>query len=430
MDRRRPKVCVVLVDRANYGRLKPVIRAISHRPELELQILAAGTMVLARFGHPVDVVAADGFRIDGEIFVELEGSTPTTMAKSVGFAVVEFASEFQRLKPDVVLLIGDRYEALAAAIAAAYMNICIVHVQGGEVSGSIDESARHAISKFAHYHFPSTKRSAEYLIRMGETPSTILGIGCPSSDIARTLDTRVTPAMVNAAGSGSMLDVNKPYVLVIFHPTTTEYGGEQAQIQQLLSALDRLSLQTLLLWPNIDAGSDQISKAIRIFRDQNAPKWLRIVTNLMPEHYLKVLASTACAIGNSSSFVRDAGYFGTPVVLVGERQKGREADIHVSRVAPMADDIFRATLRQIEHGRYAPSSLYGDGMVSERLAESLTRLRPYTQKRLHYIVEETVAGPTNGHANLGHHHGERRIEGDSEQESGAARESTVIGIHG
>src|ERR1043166_6985837 len=163
----RRKVCVVLVDRANYGRLKPVMQAIADRPELELQVLASGTMVLERFARPVQVVEADGFPVDGEIYRELEGSTPATMAKSVGFGVVEFASELRRLKPDLVLLIGDRYEALAAAIAAAYMNLCLVHIQGGEVSGSIDESARHAISKFAHYHFPSTVRSAAYLRRMG-----------------------------------------------------------------------------------------------------------------------------------------------------------------------------------------------------------------------------------------------------------------------
>src|SRR5579885_2515532 len=180
------KVCVVLVDRANYGRLQPVMRAIAAHPALRMQVMATGTMVLGRFGRPVEVVRADGFPVDSEIYIELEGSTPATMAKSVGFGVVEFASEFQRLKPDLVLLIGDRYEALAAAIAAAYMNICIVHIQGGEVSGSIDESARHAITKFAHYHFPSTRRSAEYLLRMGERPETILGIGCPSSDIARS----------------------------------------------------------------------------------------------------------------------------------------------------------------------------------------------------------------------------------------------------
>src|SRR5579885_2893028 len=162
------------------------MQAIAERPELELQVIAAGTMVLERFGFPIDVLKRDGFDIDGEIYIELEGSTPATMAKSVGFGVVEFASEFQRLAPELVVLIGDRYEALAAALAAAYMNICIVHIQGGEVSGSIDESARHAITKLAHYHFPSTKRSADYLVRMGESPKSILGIGCPSSDIARS----------------------------------------------------------------------------------------------------------------------------------------------------------------------------------------------------------------------------------------------------
>src|SRR6185437_5754192 len=130
------------------------------------------------------IVRADGFNVDSEIYIELEGSTPTTMAKSIGFGVVEFASEFHRLKPDVVVLIGDRYEALAAAVAAAYMNLTLVHIQGGEVSGSIDESARHAITKFAHFHFPSTHRSASYLMKMGERPDTILGVGCPSSDIA------------------------------------------------------------------------------------------------------------------------------------------------------------------------------------------------------------------------------------------------------
>src|SRR3954465_9067925 len=209
MERR--KVCVVLVDRANYGRLKPVMRAIADHPQIEMQVVAAGTMVLGRFGRPVDVVRADGFRIDSEVYIELEGSTPATMAKSVGFGVVEFASEFQRLAPELVVLIGDRYEALAAAIAAAYMNICIAHIQGGEVSGSIDESARHAITKFAHFHFPSTTRSAEYLIRMGENPASVLGVGCPSSDIARTLESGLTAEILNAPGSGATLNPKEPF---------------------------------------------------------------------------------------------------------------------------------------------------------------------------------------------------------------------------
>lgn len=387
------KICVVLVDRANYGRIKPVVQAIANQPELELQIVAAGTMVLERFDQPVNIVRQDGFRVDGEVYLELEGSTPATMAKSVGFGVVEFASEFQRLKPDVVLLIGDRYEMLAAAIAAAYMNICIAHIQGGEVSGSIDESARHAISKFAHFHFPSTRRSADYLIRMGERPDTILSVGCPSSDIARTFDRTLSSEIVNTGGGGVPIDVEQQFLLVLFHPTTTEYGGERAQMESVLEALRRLAMQTILLWPNIDAGSDHISKAIRSFRVNHQPNWLRNLTNLSPENYLKVLANAACAIGNSSSFVRDAGYFGTPIVLVGNRQEGRETDSHVTRVQPEADQVFAATQRQLQHGRYAPSTLYGDGYVSERIANGLVKLQPYIQKRLNYVYEmESAAG--------------------------------------
>ena len=156
----------------------------------------------------------------------------------------------------------------------------------------------------------------------------------------------------------------------------------------MLQALNGVGLQAILLWPNIDAGADRISKAIRIFRDQEKPSWLRVLTNLDPESYLKVLSNTACAVGNSSSFVRDASYFGTPVVLVGNRQEGRETDEHVMSVEPVASDIIMAIDRQVAHGRYAPSTLYGDGHVSEGIAEALTRITPYIQKRLHYIYED------------------------------------------
>lgn len=381
------KVCVVLVDRANYGRMKPVMAAIAVHPGLQIQVLAAGTMVLERFDQPVRMVKQDGFTVDGEIYIELEGSVPVTMAKSVGFGVVEFASEFQRLRPDIVLLIGDRYEALAAAIAAAYMNLCIAHIQGGEVSGSIDESARHAITKFAHFHFPSTRRSAEYLLRMGERPDTVLTIGCPGSDIARTLDRVVRPEMLNSRGSGAVIDPKLPFLLALFHPTTTEYGDERRQMGELLAALNIVKLPTLLLWPNIDAGADRVTKTIRIFRDQVRPAWLRAMTNLPPEDYQRVLAVAACAVGNSSSFVRDAGYFGTPVVLVGDRQEGREADVHVAGVSPDREQIAVAIRYQIAHGRYAPSALYGDGCVAPRIATALANLSPYVQKRLEFTRE-------------------------------------------
>jgi UDP-hydrolysing UDP-N-acetyl-D-glucosamine 2-epimerase len=375
------------VDRANYGRLKPVLAAIKNHCSLQLQILATGTMVLERFDSPVNVVRGDGFDVDSEIYIELEGSTPATMAKSIGFGLIEFAGEFQRLKPDVVLLIGDRYEALAAAIAAAYMNICLVHIQGGEVSGSIDESARHAITKFAHFHYPSTYRAADYIVRMGEDPSTILGVGCPSSDLARTLNLTIESSTVNGRGSGAIIDVDAPYQLVIFHPTTTNFGSERQQMDELLEALRRLHQPTIMLWPNIDAGSDHVSKAIRVFRERHRPDWLRILINLPPDTYHRVLARAACAIGNSSSFVRDASFFGTPVVLVGDRQMGRETDEHVIHVRPDADEVTQAVAAQLAHGHYPASQLYGDGYVADQIAASLATIHLYNQKRLHFIYD-------------------------------------------
>ena len=380
----RRRICVVLVDRANYGRMKPVMRSIANHPALELVVVAGGTMPLERFGRAVDIVRVDGFDIAGQVLMELEGSTPLTMTKSVGFGVIEFASEFQRQEPDVVLVIGDRYEALAATLAAAFMNLCVAHIQGGEISGSIDESTRHAMTKFSHFHFPATCRAADNLVRMGERPETILAVGCPSSDIARELERKLTVADLNAAGSGAIINPASPFLLVLFHPITTEYGSESSQIRALLDALGNLAMPTLLLWPNIDAGADHISKSIRQFRDRHKPSWLRSMTNLQPETYLRTLAAAACAIGNSSSFVRDAGYFGTPVALVGDRQSGREHDVHVKAVAPSTAAILETVRVQLAHGRYAPSALYGDGFVSGRIADALAKLEPYHQKRLAY----------------------------------------------
>jgi UDP-N-acetylglucosamine 2-epimerase len=195
---------------------------------------------------------------------------------------------------------------------------------------------------------------------------------------------------INLQGSGRLIDFAKPFLLVVFHPTTTEYGGEQQQMAELLQALDNLQRQTILLWPNIDAGADHISKAVRVFREQRKPTWLRVLTNLRPEDYLKVLCAASCAVGNSSSFVRDAGYFGTPVVLVGCRQDGRETDEHVTPVSPLAAQIVDAVSMQLEHGRYAPSTLYGDGHISERIAQALVCLKPYIQKRLNYIYDDST----------------------------------------
>jgi len=381
----RRKIAVVLVDRANYGRMKPVMAAIASTPQLEMQVICAGTMVLERFGQATKIVRRDGFTIDSEVFIELEGSNPITMAKSLGFAVIEFSSEFARLKPDIVLVIGDRYEAFAATIAASYLNLCIAHIQGGEVSGSIDESARHCMTKLAHYHFPATTRARDYIVRMGEDPNTVFNVGCPSGDSALKLAGPPEKELFEK-GIGGTIDP-KSYLLVVFHPVTTEFGLENDETANLIQAVAELGKTVLWLWPNIDAGSDHVSKVIRAYREANDTHWLRLVKNYSPEDYHRVLANATCAIGNSSSFVRDSTFFGTPVVLVGDRQRGRETGPNLVAVPPVKDKIVEAAKKQIEHGRFHVSDLYGKGDSAPQIVASLLALEPYVQKNLHFASE-------------------------------------------
>lgn len=386
MSNGKRKIAVPIVDRANYGRLKPVLLTIQSHKDMELQIICSGSTVLERFGLPINDIRKDGFPVVRAVHIEIEGSIPSTMAKSFGMGVIEFASEFQQLQPDLLLAIGDRYEMLSAVIAASFMNIPIAHIQGGEVSGSIDENTRHAITKFAQYHFPATQRAAEYVIQMGEDPRTVFNFGCPGSEVARLNEVQVTSDTINAHGSGAALDIERPFVLVIYHPVTTSFGHETEPVAELITALDELKMQTLWLWPNIDAGADHISKLIRLYREHHNPDWLRLAKNFSPEVYGRILAKAAVAVGNSSSFVRDSGFYGTPVLLVGDRQIGREFSENVT-VAPREDaaTILGEIRRKLQHGRYPPSRLYGDGYVARKIADKLAEVPLYVQKHLHYI---------------------------------------------
>ncbi len=385
---KKRKICVVLVDRANYGRMWSVMRAIQEHPALELQTVCTGTMLLERFGRAVDIVERDGFGVDGRVYMELEGSVPVTMAKSLGFAIIEMASELHRLHPDIVLLIGDRYEALASAQAAVYQNMCLAHIQGGEVSGSIDECTRHAITKFSHFHFPATERAAEYLVRLGENPAHVFNYGCPVGDTIIHLTDELPCDLFAKLGVGTPLDAKQPFFLVIFHPVTTEYGRDLQHANEILSALAELKHPTVWLWPNIDAGADHISKCLRKYRESHPDNsWLHLIKNLTPELFQIVLRRAECAIGNSSSFIRDSTFSGTPVVLTGDRQEGREIAENLLTVPCQADAIKEAVVRQCEHGRYEPSSLYGNGNASPQIADTLATVDIYVQKRLNYIDE-------------------------------------------
>jgi len=381
------KICVVLVNRANYGRLKPVMEELKSSKDFDLQVVCAGSMLLDRFGQAEKVVEEDGFPIHGRIYTEVEGSTPASMSKSIGIGIMEFTSEFTRLDPDIVLIIGDRYEALAAAVSAAYMNIFIAHIQGGELSGSIDESARHVITKLSHLHFPATKRAAEYILRMGEREDSVFNFGCPVGDYILNLDNHIDNKLLQN-GVGNPIDTNSPFFLVIYHPVTTLFNEQANQAHELLLALDKKNIPTLWLWPNIDAGSDIISKEIRRFREMHNPEWLYLLKNIDPENFQKLLKKAICAIGNSSSFIRDTTFTGTPVVLVGDRQYGREHGKNLISCKPEQNQILDSINHQLQHGRYASEGLYGDGTAAPNIVKTLKNFTPYVQKTLQYPLND------------------------------------------
>jgi UDP-hydrolysing UDP-N-acetyl-D-glucosamine 2-epimerase len=383
------KIAVVLADRANYGRLKPVLKNLKESDQIQLMLICAGSMLLNRFGSAVDIVRADGFDIDEEVYIEVEGSHLVTMTKSIGLGIIEFTQVFSRLMPDFVLIIGDRYEVLSVAISAVYQNICLIHIQGGEVSGSIDELTRHAITKLSHYHFPATKRAGEHILAMGEDPKTVFPFGCPSADVVANVTKGPSSDLFDSLGIGKHIDFSKRFILVVFHPVTTESGDSKEQIESLLNAVKETQEQAIVLWPNIDAFSDKISRVIRGFRERNKDYPLHLYKNFPPDVFIAVLAKTACAVGNSSSFVRDASFVGTPVVLVGTRQDGRERCGSVIRVESKREDIFAAIKKQLSNGRYKCSNLYGEPGVSNKIVETITTLKPYTQKRL-FIADNAI----------------------------------------
>jgi UDP-hydrolysing UDP-N-acetyl-D-glucosamine 2-epimerase len=380
------KVCVVVASRANYGRIKTVLEAIREHPALELQLVVSASALLSRFGSAIDVIRSDGFEPDRCIHIIVEGENPTTMAKSTGLAVMEMATAFENLKPDIALTVADRFETLATAIAAAYMNIPVAHTQGGEVTGSIDESVRHAITKLAHVHFPATAESRERLIRLGEDPAQIFLTGCPAMDLLPPLADEPLPRdlLKRYGGVGTEIDPSQPYLIVLQHPVTTEYGRGFAQIQETLLAIHQFDMQTLWFWPNVDAGSDDVSKGIRTFREHVRDSRIHFFINLSPEDYARVLAHSACIIGNSSSALREAAFLGVPAVNIGTRQAGRERGPNVVDVGYARSEIRAAIESQRKIGRYPRSKIFGDGQAGRRIAEALATCDPPLQKRISY----------------------------------------------
>ena len=382
------KVCVVVGSRANYSSIKSVMRAITRRPNLRLQLIVGASAVLDRFGSVIEVIERDGFVPDARVNMIIEGETPLTMAKSTGLGLLELPTLFDMLQPDLVVSVGDRFEAMATAVAAAYMNIPVAHTMGGEVTGTIDESIRHAVTKLAHLHFPANQQAADRIVKMGEDPSKVCVVGCPRIDlvaeVAAGSSGELDAAWLDREGVGGDVDPSEPFLLVTQHPVTTEYGEGEQQVVETLEALRTLGMPAIVLWPNVDAGSDDVARGIRKFREQRHPEHIRFYKNFPVETYIRLMIHAACLVGNSSASIREGAYLGVPAVNIGTRQTGRERGSNVVDVSYARGAIVDAVERQIDHGRYRSEHVYGDGKAGERIAAILETTSLHVQKRLAY----------------------------------------------
>jgi len=385
MLNKKRKICVVVNSRANYGRIKSVLREINKSPTLELQLILGASALLHRFGDVQEIVRADGFKISNKVYLIIEGENPTTMAKSTGMAIMELATMFENMKPDIVVTVADRFETMATAVAASYMNIPIAHTQGGEVTGSIDESVRHAVTKLSHIHFAATKKAAKNIIKMGEDPSSVYCTGCPSIDVIADLDLSLPPDIFHRyKGVGPDLDASRPYLVVLQHPVTTEYGDGIIQINETLKAVEAIGMQTAWLWPNVDAGSDDIAKGLRKYREKKNPDFIHFYRNFSVEDYARLINNCACIVGNSSSALREGAFLGVPAVNLGTRQQNREHGENVIHVNYNSDEIEDAIRRQIKNGRYKESNLFGEGLAGEQITDILAKVEVNIQKKLFF----------------------------------------------
>jgi len=380
-------VCVVVTARPSYSRVKTALQAIMEHPDLELQLVAAASTLLDRYGNAVQFIENDGFEIAARVYMVLEGENVTTMAKTTGLGLLELATVFDNLKPDIVVTIADRYETIATAIAASYMNIPLAHIQGGEVTGSVDEKVRHAVTKLSNVHFVSTPRAAERVICMGEEQDTVHVTGCPSIDIAAQVLLQPNfdfDLFAKYGGVGPNLDLAQGYLVVMQHPVTTEYEAARSHITETLYAIKELDLPTFWFWPNVDAGSDGTSKGIRAFRELEKPANIHFFKNMDPVDFLRLLYNSRGLIGNSSVGIRECSFLGVPVVNIGSRQAGRERGQNVIDVGYDRHEIIKAVRHHLHNGRFPSDHLYGDGNAGKRIANLLSTIDLRVEKKLTY----------------------------------------------
>lgn len=381
------KVCVVVTARPSYSRIKTALKEIQNHPDLELQLVIAASALLDRYGSAVNFIEQDGFEITAKVFNVLEGENPTAAAKTTGIGILELSTVFDNLSPDIVVTVADRFETIATAISASYMNIPLAHVQGGEVTGNIDEKVRHAITKLADLHFVASSRAYERVIKMGENPDKVYLTGCPSIDIADEIlnaDTSDFNPFKLYQGTGKGVDISNGYIVVMQHPVTTEYTQARKHVEETLFAVQELNIPVLWFWPNVDAGADGTSKGIRTFREYQDTSNFHFFKNMESKDFLKLLKNSKCLVGNSSVGIRESAYLGIPVVNIGSRQAGRERGRNIVDVGYSKEDIKQAITKQIEKGHQESDKIYGDGTAGKQIADLLAIAELSIEKILMY----------------------------------------------
>ncbi|XMO86567.1 UDP-N-acetylglucosamine 2-epimerase [Algibacter sp. AS12] len=382
------KICVVVTARPSYSRIKTALSAINNHADLELQLVIAGSALLDRYGNAVDYIEKDGFKIDAKVFMVLEGENKTSMAKTTGLGVMELATVFYNLKPDAVVTIADRFETIATSIAAAYQNIPLVHIQGGEVTGNIDEKVRHANTKLADIHLVASADAKTRLLKMGEDDDYIFNTGCPSIDIANSV--QKSPKLnfnpiEKYGGVGKNIDWKKGYLVVMQHPVTTEYDEARLHVTTTLNVIHELGIPTFWFWPNVDAGADGTSNGIRSYREKHQPENIHFFKNMVPDDFLRLLLNSKCLIGNSSVGIRECAFLGVPVVNIGTRQNGRARGENVLDVSYEGEAILKGIKNRLDSAeKIKQSDIYGEGNSGVKIAEILAKVKLRFHKTITY----------------------------------------------
>lgn len=365
------KIVYITGTRAEYGVMHSILKAIKDHPKLKLSLVVTGMHLSKRLGYTIDEIKKDGFKIDAIVDAQIKKMDNYEMAQSMGFCIVGITKSLRKLKPDILLLEGDRGETLAGAIVGAHLNIPIVHISGGDISGSIDNSIRKAITNFAHIHLANTPESARRILKIGEQPWRIKMVGALGLDY-KLKDLILAKELTSALA----FDLKKPIILVVQHSVTGESKCAGPQIKKTLDAILQLKQQTILFYPNADAGSREMIKVIEKYRKYN---FIKIFKSLSRREFLGLMAMSDVMVGNSSAGLVEAPMFNLTVVNIGSRQQGRERAKNIIDVGYDTKKIYQTALKILSNRKkYKAKKIktpYRDANTAKKVIEVLLKLK-------------------------------------------------------